>query len=430
MQTSHLGNRPIRTACDEQPTSANRRGSGYTTHRLLDVLDSPDTLWPILVRFLTMSNMHAPGNNDRTQTRDHHDDEHGPDTEPTIREGLPPTYRMRADAHYVEQLDAPAAGSMIQCLSVAAVDIGPRQLGEAIPALVDSIKRHGILQPLLVQRWNGETRLIDGRKRLHAAITAGLREVPCLVRDIDDRESAVLVEESNVLRSRNSTVSSLDTTPSPALDIHDALVRAIADIDSCTHLLSSSASSLPQRVGSDLIRAEVWRASCLLQASRIVQHGVPPGQGACSARRLITSVAERAEAERRLRGYALHIENEIPESLVIAGDPSILGAALSGLLLATCAVADDRPGARIALTGSVDATREIEFAVSEVGTGVSTSWESRAFDPTWSDRPGRIPAAVWMMAARKVSESYGGRVTVSVTSRGATAKMIMPIAAA
>lgn len=377
-----------------------------------------------------MANMQTPGNDHLTKTSDEHDDEYGPDSTPRIREGLPPTYRMRADTHYVEQLDARAAGPMLQSLRIAAIDISATQLPEAIPALVESVKRHGILQPLLVQRRNGGTRLIDGRKRLQAAIAAGLDEVPCLARDIDDHEAAALAEGANLLPSKNSTVSVSDQAPSVVLDIHDALVRTIADLDSCAHLLSSSASSLPLSVGTTLIRAEVWRAFCLLQASRIVHNGVPPGEVACSARRLLTFVVERAESERRLRGYALHVENEIPESLLIPGDPNILGTTLSGLLFAIAAVAEGRPGVRTALTASVDATRQIEFAVSQIGVGVSTNWESRAFDLTWTDRPGGIPAVAWMVAARKVAESYGGTVSVSATLRGASVKMVMPVAAA
>ena len=35
-----------------------------------------------------------------------------PERPPVIREGLPAAYRMRADSHYVEQLDAPASPSV------------------------------------------------------------------------------------------------------------------------------------------------------------------------------------------------------------------------------------------------------------------------------------------------------------------------------
>jgi signal transduction histidine kinase len=356
------------------------------------------------------------------------DDAYEPASKP-IREGLPPTYRMRADAHYVEQLDASSGGPVIHRLSVTAITTDQHQLGEPIPALVDSVTRWNVLQPLIVQRQNGETRLIDGRKRLQAAIAAGLRAVPCLVRDIDDRESAALAEGANILRSQNSDASR-HMTPPRVPDIHDTLIRAVADIDASTHLLHGSGSSLLLSLGADVIRAGLWRMSCLLHASSIVQHGVPPGHVVCSARRLVTSVVDKAALERRLRDFVLHTDCKVPDTLLIAGDPGNLGTALSALLLATFAVIEGRSGLRITLTASVDSMGQIEFAISEVGIGVSIDWETRAFDATWPERPGGSQAAIWMLAARTIAESYGGRVIVSAAGRGTTIKMVMPVAAA
>jgi hypothetical protein len=393
------------------------------------VPDSQDPSWPILIRFLTNANMQPPGNADLTKTPDEHDNPCGSDSTPRMREGLPPTYRMRADAHYVEQLDAPTCGPMVQSLRIASIDTGATPLPNPIPPLVDSIKRHGVLQPLLVQRRNGRTRLIDGRKRLRAAIALGLDEVPCLARDIDDQEVAALAVGANLVQSTTSPVSVSDEDPSIVLDIHDALVRTILDLDSSAHLLSSSASSLSLIMGTALIRAEAWRAGCLLQASRIVHKGVPRGELACSPTRVVKSVVERAESERRIRGYMLHVECDIPETLLIVGDPTIVGTTLSGLLFAITAVADGRPGARIAFIASLKTPGQLEFTLSQIGVGVSKDWELRAFDAGWTDRPGGIPAVAWMVGARRVAEAYGGVVSVAVTLRGASVKMVLPLAA-
>jgi signal transduction histidine kinase len=374
-----------------------------------------------------MSTLHTEPFGDLSEDRDRDDIE--PEPKLAIREGLPPSYRMRADAHYVEQLEAPSAEPMISALRVRAIAADARRMGPPVPALVESLKRHGVLQPLLVQRHNGAMRLIDGHKRLQAAITAGLQEVPCFVRDLDDADAAALAEEADITGRRMQTTAAREAPPSSALDIQDDLVRALAAIDSSTQLFSASTSGLPQAVGADLIRAEVWRAACLLQASQVVQQGAPPGTS-CSARRLVSSVAERAESERRLRGHALHVEREIPESLLIGGDPGTLSTALSGLVLAAFAVVEGRPATRMALTASVDAARQIELAVSEVGTAVPAQWEARVFDATWTERPGGLPATVWMLAARTVAEAYGGRVSASAIPRGRVVKMIMPIAAA
>lgn len=110
-----------------------------------------------------------------------------------FREGLPPAFRMRADAHYVEQLDGDTPAVTIQHIAVHVIDVSDSP-PDAIPALIDSIKRHGVLEPLVVQRNNGTYKTITGQKRLAAARAAGLREVPCLVHHVPDERAQALRE--------------------------------------------------------------------------------------------------------------------------------------------------------------------------------------------------------------------------------------------
>ncbi len=74
----------------------------------------------------------------------------------------------------------------------------PRQVfrEEALDELAQSIRAHGILQPLSVRRIGGGYELIAGERRLRAGILAGLTEVPCILMTMDDKESgtAALVE--------------------------------------------------------------------------------------------------------------------------------------------------------------------------------------------------------------------------------------------
>lgn len=54
--------------------------------------------------------------------------------------------------------------------------------------LAETIKEKGILDPLMVRRINGGYELIAGERRWRAAQKAGLKEVPVIVREADDRE--------------------------------------------------------------------------------------------------------------------------------------------------------------------------------------------------------------------------------------------------
>ena len=78
----------------------------------------------------------------------------------------------------------------------------PRKLfrEEALSELADSIRQHGILQPLSVRRTGTGYELIAGERRLRAAQMANLNEIPCIVMNMDDRESSLAAMVENLQR--------------------------------------------------------------------------------------------------------------------------------------------------------------------------------------------------------------------------------------
>ena len=71
---------------------------------------------------------------------------------------------------------------------------------EALQDLAESIRQHGILQPLSVRRVGTGYELIAGERRLRAAQIAGLTEIPCIVMTMDDRESGLAAMVENLQR--------------------------------------------------------------------------------------------------------------------------------------------------------------------------------------------------------------------------------------
>lgn len=72
---------------------------------------------------------------------------------------------------------------------------------EALKQLTESIKQHGILQPLLVRLIDGaKYELVAGERRYRAAIDIGLREVPVVIRELDDNAAFQLALIENLLR--------------------------------------------------------------------------------------------------------------------------------------------------------------------------------------------------------------------------------------
>jgi len=72
---------------------------------------------------------------------------------------------------------------------------------EALQELVDSIRQHGIIQPLIVRRIDGGHELIAGERRWRAAQEVGLEEVPVIVRRATDLEVLELSLIENLQRT-------------------------------------------------------------------------------------------------------------------------------------------------------------------------------------------------------------------------------------
>ena len=71
---------------------------------------------------------------------------------------------------------------------------------DALQELADSIRAHGILQPLSVRRVGAAYELIAGERRLRAAQMAGLTEIPCIVMSMDEKESGLAAMIENLQR--------------------------------------------------------------------------------------------------------------------------------------------------------------------------------------------------------------------------------------
>lgn len=70
-----------------------------------------------------------------------------------------------------------------------------------VEALADSIRKHGVIQPLAVRAGDGEQfEIIAGERRFRAAKLAGLTEVPVVVHEISDADSAIFALIENLQR--------------------------------------------------------------------------------------------------------------------------------------------------------------------------------------------------------------------------------------
>ena len=78
----------------------------------------------------------------------------------------------------------------------------PRQMmkPEALEALASSIRKQGVVQPIVVRKVNGEFQLIAGERRWRAAQQAGLQEIPAVIKKVNDQEAAAIALIENLQR--------------------------------------------------------------------------------------------------------------------------------------------------------------------------------------------------------------------------------------
>lgn len=71
---------------------------------------------------------------------------------------------------------------------------------DALNELANSIREHGIIQPLVVRRLQDKYEIIAGERRYKAASLIGMKKVPCIIMNLNDNESAEVAVIENIQR--------------------------------------------------------------------------------------------------------------------------------------------------------------------------------------------------------------------------------------
>ena len=335
---------------------------------------------------------------------------------------------MRAEPHYVDLLASRAATPRERNVPVASLESPAVADIPALVPLIESVKRHGVLQPLLVQERTGSLRVIAGRRRLAAAIAAGLREVPCIVHDVNDEAAAALQAASNLNRGE-SAPSTAPEAGSTADHAAETLARALHTASSLADLLTGEISDMSRGVVGALLRAELFRATTLVQAGRVLRGELPVVRGAVPVGSLIDKVVQGFAAERRTRHVEFVPQVDLPSGHIVIADERLLAAALSGAAIATMALIEGLPSSRIAMVAGLTAARQLTLVVSQDHVLPPPVWIERAFDPTWRDRPGGPATTLAMTSLQRAARMHGGDATATLSPRGSRVALTIPAGA-
>ena len=193
------------------------------------------------------------------------------------KRGLPSTVRMRHDEHYVEALTTSAGAPIGRLVKIDELDPNPnqpRQVMGDLSELMASIAEKGIIEPIVVRQRGGRFQIVAGERRYQAAVQVGLREVPIVIREVDDDEIIEIALVENIQRK--------DLTPfeeSEALQLlatrcgytHEDMARRLGK--SRTSITESlSLNNMPDEVKNLCRLADIGSKSLLLE---IVRQGDP-----------------------------------------------------------------------------------------------------------------------------------------------------------
>jgi ParB family chromosome partitioning protein len=189
------------------------------------------------------------------------------------RRGLPQTVTMRHDEHYVDALAASAGTPIGRLVAIDLIDPNPnqpRQVMGDLSELIASIGEKGIIEPLVVRQRGDRFQIIAGERRYQASVQAGMRELPVVIREVDDTEVIELALIENLQRK--------DLTPfeeSEALHgladrcgyTHEDLARRLGKSRSSV-TESLSLNGMPDEVRNLCRLADISAKSLLLQVVR------------------------------------------------------------------------------------------------------------------------------------------------------------------
>jgi len=215
------------------------------------------------------------------------------------RAGLPLAVKMRHNAHYVEEIisrTGAAIGRMIPLEDLQTNASQPRKDVGDLQGLTDSVREKGVLEPLLVRFLpeSGKYMIISGERRYLAARAAGLGELPCIEKDLDDAETLEVALIENLQRK--------DLTPFEEADG----VQALAGRFGLTHeeiarKVGKSRSSITEVISLRTIPDEI-KALCIekgvLSKSQLLQVARQPNEAKMKnlAQRFALGVVNREQA--------------------------------------------------------------------------------------------------------------------------------------
>ncbi|HTM05376.1 MAG TPA: ParB N-terminal domain-containing protein [Vicinamibacterales bacterium] len=328
------------------------------------------------------------------------------------RQALVTTFPRDSQPHACDRFES--APPLVQLIPLASIDTAGA-LPDVATELVQSIMRNGVLEPVLLRAGSERPVLVSGRRRVSAAIRAGLKVIPALVVTLTDEEAlAVNATDRPALRASGAGEELLQTGTLQELS------GTVTLLGTCAHLAADAAGSISSRAALDLMDAEIWRATTLVSALRTVQSELRLERAPTTAGAIIDRVLMETALARRLMGISDVLRTEsVDERRAIRIDPTLTVAALSGLLAVLFAWAESKVTVQMAMSATMrDGT--VCFTFEQHGIDVPASWLDHGFATSVADRRGSVGILLWLLQARRVALAHGGHAELHKITGGSS----------
>ena len=189
------------------------------------------------------------------------------------KRGLPLSLKMRHDEHYVDALAASAGTPIGRLVPIDRVDPNPdqpRQVMGDLSELMASISEKGVIEPLVVRQRGDRYQIVAGERRYQAAVRVGLRELPVVIREVDDTEVIEVALVENIQRKDLGPfeeAEALANLSSRCGYTHEDLARRLGK-SRTTITESLSLAEMPTEVRHLCRLADISSKSLLLQIVR------------------------------------------------------------------------------------------------------------------------------------------------------------------
>src|SRR5262245_22072931 len=324
---------------------------------------------------------------------------------------MPRNYRMRADAHYVDQLDRPA-GPVVRHIATRHIDAGELPSAATLSSLGQSIAAHGMLQPLLVRRAGTRYQLISGRRRLAAALAGGIAEVPCIVHEVSESGAQAIAESE---RASASAVEPLEAGAGATDAVFPALAQDLARIASLTDVLELANHPYQHRAAADFLKAETWRAGWLVNAAAIVSNRQSEGR-TLTVGRALDRVRSGFEPETRLAKLQLEITSASDASELPCDER--FSTIITGLIFATLSWMQGCDSPRIEIRVDSPSAQTLRMQMVQRVAPAASAGHSAAASG------GSLTEAIALASARAFAASLAGNFEIGAAGqRGALIQM-------